>query len=80
MKNREALGITLSERDVKGYFKIKNKKFIRYKRKYFESEDLSSMLNVLNKYHATSKVIAIFKDNEKYIAITEKEITYYEEI
>ena len=74
MKNREALGITLSERDVKRYFKIKNKKFIRYKRKYFESEDLSSMLNVLNKY------LAIFKDNEKYIAITEKEITYYEEI
>lgn len=46
----------------------------RYKRKYFESGSLSGMMQTLNKYHSTSKVVAIFKDNEKYIAITETEI------
>lgn len=46
----------------------------KYKRKYFESGSLSGMMQTLNKYHSTSKVVAIFKDNEKYIAITETEI------
>lgn len=54
--------------------KNKNKNSKRYKRRYFESGSLSGMMQTLNKYHSTSKVVAIFKDDEKYIAITETEI------
>lgn len=54
--------------------KNKNKNSKRYKRRYFESGSLSGLIHASNKHYINHRIVAVFKEENKYIAIVEKEI------
>ncbi|WP_432631594.1 hypothetical protein [Brachyspira sp.] len=46
----------------------------RYKRQYFESRSLTELIHASNKHYINHRIVAVFKEENKYIAIVEKEI------